>query len=53
MLSVAAFWGVQGMTPTRLKTARELHARRMAYELDLPWCVLEPGGAHAEQAFQS
>lgn len=28
---------IMGMTPTRLKTARELHARRLAYELDLPW----------------
>tara|TARA_B100000676_G_scaffold307134_1_gene364892 strand:- start:135 stop:1067 length:933 start_codon:yes stop_codon:yes gene_type:complete len=28
---------IMGMTPTRLKTPRELHARRLAYELDLPW----------------
>jgi hypothetical protein len=28
---------IMGMTPTRLKTSRELHARRLAYELDLPW----------------
>ena len=28
---------IMGMTPTRLKTARELHARRLCYELDLPW----------------
>ena len=26
-----------GMTPTRLKTPKELHARRMAYELDFEW----------------
>ena len=25
------------VTPTRLKTTKELHARRLAYELDLPW----------------
>ena len=28
---------IMGMTPARLKTPRELHARRLAYELDLPW----------------
>ncbi len=28
---------IMGMTPTRLKTSRELHARRLAFELDLPW----------------
>ncbi len=28
---------IMGMTPTRLKTPRELHARRLCYELDLPW----------------
>ncbi|MDA1298872.1 MAG: phytanoyl-CoA dioxygenase family protein [Proteobacteria bacterium] len=28
---------IMGMTPTRLKTQRELQARRLAYELDLPW----------------
>ena len=26
-----------GMTPTRLKTPKELHARRMAFELDFEW----------------
>ena len=25
------------MTPTRLKTPKELHARRLAYELDFEW----------------
>jgi hypothetical protein len=25
------------MTPTRLKTPQELHARRLAYELDFEW----------------
>lgn len=28
---------IMGMTPTRLKTPQELHARRMAYELDFEW----------------
>ena len=28
---------ILGMTPTRLKTADELHARRLAYELGLNW----------------
>ena len=28
---------ILGMTPTRLKTAEELHARRLCYELDLNW----------------
>ena len=30
---------IMGMTPTRLKTPKELHARRMAYELDFEWYV--------------
>lgn len=28
---------ILGMTPTRLKTREELHARRLAYELDFNW----------------
>ena len=36
------FWSILrelacGRSPTRLKTAEELHARRLAYELDMPW----------------
>ena len=34
---------ILGMTPTRLKTADELHARRLAYELDTFW---PPDGGH-------
>jgi hypothetical protein len=40
-----------GMTPTRLKTAEELHARRMAYELDLPWYPDHNHAAVTAQAF--
>jgi|EP01047_Picozoa_sp_COSAG01_P037495 hypothetical protein len=42
---------IMGMTPTRLKTARELHARRLAYELDLPWYPDHNHRAIAEHVF--
>jgi len=42
---------IMGMTPTRLKTPSELHARRLAYELDLPWYPDHDHQCITEQVF--
>lgn len=43
---------IMGMTPARLKTPRELHARRLAYELDLPWYPDHDHPQITERVFQ-
>ena len=44
---------ILGMTPTRLKTRDELHARRLAYELDYNWYPDSNHHMMVERAFSA
>jgi hypothetical protein len=44
---------ILGMTPTRLKTREELHARRLAYELDFNWYPDSNHSAMVKRTFEA